>query len=715
MLTACESQTGDVSTSVSTETSVSTNTKTDAVSVTEHDYKELIKSYIDAIDTDYGYELTYKLAYDETLGGECGFRTSASDYEHLCADFLAKEMENIGLTDIEKIPVTVDKWQFDDASLTIAGTDIDIVPASYAENGTDEDGITAEIVNCNTGFAEDYEGLDVEGKIVLVAVDQRNVEWIDSYIQEADLHGAVAVVSYSIGGYAMYSDDDRNIQDVCCEDIMPTVSISRNEANAIIEAIEAGNNECTLKVDNTVAIGEGTSYTVVGKIKGQSSDEQIIYSGHYDKYYYGFQDDCAAISLIFTIAKAMNDSGYVPENDIMIVCHPSEEWGASDCQHDWTTGAWETINNVHPEWGSKTRAMFNFELPGFMEEGQTQTGISAVPEYASFVEDFIYEYGELIDNGTFSEGISAEATLVSTMEDGISYRFAGVPYFLNGGVDFTDEECFAGNKYHTESDNADTWNAGVFAQNAAIYGAMGIVTDLNPAIELDLRATLDTFFETLEANYAAEADYDIEELMSLAEEVRDYAAELYDNAKEINEKYIDAIEAGNADELAAIRAEGLANDAESLRLFKDYQDSLIGLESSANVVVRHEGYVNTLNILAGAIEACENELDYTDDEDGALDYLWQLNSGYAYASYVFSAENVAKTYKMYARGDQDMFWGNSKVTSFADVDEAVRFLFEGDFASALPLLKEEYAKALEGYKNALEVEKAGLAKMVLGE
>ena len=60
---------------------------------------------------------------------------------------------------------------FNDASLTIEGTDVDIMPASYATNGTDKDGITAEIVDVGTGKAEDYEGLDVKDKIVLAGVD----------------------------------------------------------------------------------------------------------------------------------------------------------------------------------------------------------------------------------------------------------------------------------------------------------------------------------------------------------------------------------------------------------------------------------------------------------------------------------------------------------------------------------------------------------------
>lgn len=53
----------------------------------------------------------------------CGQNTAAADY-------IAAQMESIGL-EVEKVPVTVDKWQFNDASLTMEGTDISIMPASY--------------------------------------------------------------------------------------------------------------------------------------------------------------------------------------------------------------------------------------------------------------------------------------------------------------------------------------------------------------------------------------------------------------------------------------------------------------------------------------------------------------------------------------------------------------------------------------------------------
>ncbi len=227
------------------------------------------------------------------------------------------------------------------------------MPASYQASGTDEAGITAEIVDCGTGFEADYEGKDVAGKIVLVGVNQADESWISGYILQAHEKGAAALVTYSVGGYGEANDDTVNVQDICSDDLLPTVAISANEAKEIQAALKDKNNMGTLKVDAVLEKGGGTTYNVIGKIKGKSSDQQIIVSAHYDKYWYGFQDDSAAIGVVLAMAKAMKDSEYVPENDIVFVCHGAEEWGASNTPFDWTTGAWRNITEVNPDWAGK--------------------------------------------------------------------------------------------------------------------------------------------------------------------------------------------------------------------------------------------------------------------------------------------------------------------------------------------------------------------------
>ena len=49
----------------------------------------------------------------------------------------------------------------------------------------------------------------------------------------------------------------------------------------------------------------GTSYNVVGKIKGKNSEQQIMVGAHYDMYFEGFQDDNIAVGIVLAIAKAM--------------------------------------------------------------------------------------------------------------------------------------------------------------------------------------------------------------------------------------------------------------------------------------------------------------------------------------------------------------------------------------------------------------------------
>ncbi|NLF47134.1 MAG: hypothetical protein GX578_02310, partial [Clostridiales bacterium] len=87
-----------------------------------------VQDYLDNVDSKYAYGIAKTLAYDEKyFDNELGWRTSGSDAEHACADYLMEEMENLGLEDVEKVGVPCDKFQFDDSRLTIEGTKIDLM------------------------------------------------------------------------------------------------------------------------------------------------------------------------------------------------------------------------------------------------------------------------------------------------------------------------------------------------------------------------------------------------------------------------------------------------------------------------------------------------------------------------------------------------------------------------------------------------------------
>lgn len=675
---------------------------------------EMVAGYLAKADESYAYKIAETLAYDPAyLSNDLGWRTAGSDAEHKAADFIAGEMETIGLT-VEKVPVTVDKWQFNDAALTVDGTDIDIMPASYATSGTDADGITAELVDVGTGTAWEYEGLDVTGKIVLAGVDQWNEAWIDQYMNEAALHGAAAIVTYDVGGYATYSDDMINMQDVCSRDVIPCVSISKNQYLQLAEALEAGNTTATLTVDNIVEQDQGTSYNVVGTLKGRSSEQQIIVSGHYDIYFNGFQDDSCAIGLVLAMAKAMVDAGYQPENDILFIAHGSEEWGASGTQFDWTTGAWEMINTAHPEWAGKTIAMLNFELPAFYD-GMAEGQISCVPEFASLTRKFV-ETSDLLTapvNAVYPDGISSETVDTNTMEDGVSYRASGVPYFVNLPGTQDGEDGWIQQRYHTVADDKDTYNADVMQTNLNTFGALAIYLDQTPALELDLTAACDDLEEALNRDTADAAGADTAAYLAAVDQLRDAVSKWNEKISDVNARYQQAVEAkASQEELDAIRQEARGLNAKTLEFFRFVQDHFIGIISSSTIVVKHQAYQDNVELISGVIAALEEGILGSEEGSGALDLAWMINGGTEYGYYNFSPETNANSKQalLEEHNSGNMFWGTGKGSVLAETYPATMSLLAKAMEENVSFEDE-----IAVYQAALTRQQALLADMIAQE
>ena len=83
--------------------------------------------------------------------------------------------------------------------------------------------------------------------------------------------------------------------------------------------------------------------------------------------------------------------------------------------------------------------------------------------------------------------LDAESVDASNMEDGVSYRWHGVPYMLNG---FLGDK-FMCQRYHTIDDDKDTWSEETMLGNLYWFGTYAIYIDKTPALELDMTQTCD--------------------------------------------------------------------------------------------------------------------------------------------------------------------------------------------------------------------------------
>ena len=608
-----------------------------------------VKAFYDKVDMDYGYELAYELAYDwDNLAEANGWRSAGSDAEHATADYLMNEWKEIGLQNVDKLGSTCDKFQFNSSSLKIADSDVDFHgndakaveagtngPASYQVNGTDGD-LKAEIVDCGTGFEADYDGKDVKDKIAFVKVDQSNEAWIDVYMEQAHKAGAAAIVTWADSGYGEAGTFTTNVQDVCSGDLLPTVAVSADQAKKIQQAIKDGHTDCTLNVDAEMVDNGGTTYNVYGMIPGKNHDQKIIIAGHYDKYWYGFQDDCCAISLVATIAKAMVDSGYEPENDIYFIAHGAEEWGASDSQFDWTTGAWGVCEE-HSDMTDGALALINCELPAVKMD---KMNIVCVPEFRALTKT-MFDSGLVITNGdTPYVTKPADAT---TMEDGITYRVHGVPYFLNGfeGTDFMSQ-C-----YHTIADNAETYDAECFQNNIDWYGAFAIYMDTEPALELNSAALANDLKKGFNEEYAKEAGVDTEGYLAAVEELKTAAKAHYDAAVALNKSYEEAVAAGEEETAAELRTQGAELNKRALEAFQLTQDKFF-YDSDFTADYGQVQTFNNLSYIDGVLEGLDNGAAiWGENGDGIADYADQLNCIHDYNYCNFSADIAERGIDMY--------------------------------------------------------------------
>ena len=623
---------------------------TNAEVTSELSMADEVKAFYDAVDMDYAYDLGYELAYDwDNLAEANGWRSAGSDAEHATADYLVKEWEKIGLQNVDKLASKCDKFQFNSSSMKIADSDVDFHgndqeaveagtngPASYQVNGTDGD-LTAEIVNCKTGFEADYEGKDMEGKIALVHVDQSNEAWIDVYMEQAKAAGCAALVTWANSGYGEAGTYTTNVQDVCSADIIPTVAISADQAKKVRKAIKEGHTECTLNVDAEMVDNGGTTYNIVGMIPGKNHDQKIVVAGHYDKYWYGFQDDCCAISLVAAIAKAMVDSEYEPENDIYFIAHGAEEWGVTDSQFDWTTGAWGVCEE-HSDVTDNCLAMINCELPAFKVDSQMQ--IVCVPEFRDMVAT-MFDSGLVVTRG--EQAFSMEPTDATTMEDGITYRIHGVPYFLNGfeGTDFMCQ------RYHTIADNAETYDADTFETNIDWYGAYAMYIDTEPALELNIAQVAEDLTANFDENYAAAAGMDKEKYMAAVDELKAAGTAAYDAAVACNKAYEEAVAAGDEDAAAEARTQGFELNKKALDAFQAVQDKFF-YDSDFTADYGQLQTFNNLLYIDGVLEGIENGADiWGENGDGIADFAYQINCIHDYNYCNFSADIAERGIDMY--------------------------------------------------------------------
>lgn len=668
----------------------STSTQPSATaSEKNHALSDSWNAYVEKVDVDYAYDLAVKME-EIRSNEELGYRTAGSQAEAQTGDMLKAEMEKIGLTNVTKDEFTLDGWEFDHANMgyvNASGEQVDLTLGGYQTTFNTEGVKEYTVVNAGSGTEDDLADLDVNGKLVLVEINQRENWWINYPAYEAKINGAAAVIAYQNGGYSEVSDDALNAQDICGAADAPALSISKNDAMALIDTMEENNtNEwnVTLDVESTVNY-DVNSYNIVGMIEGQS-DEMVLMSAHYDSYFAGFQDDNAAIALMFGIAKGLVDSGYKPNKTLVFCAMAAEEWGVSNTRYDWSTGAYNEIFRVHPEWVGKVIADINFELPAH-SEGDTDQ-IRSAYELVTFLEDFTPNVP--LQEGVFENGIEVIAP-TQTWSDDFSLSIAGIPSTvtaLRGG--------FAETHYHTQYDNRDTYSKEAFKFHHDLYGMLMIAYDNVAVSPLNFTTRLEALKSV--STEAPLSDEQINTLTTLLDETMVESKRVYELVEKANAQYLE--DQTTNEEL----------NTKMLETFKYCEDNFVRLTWEDVSIFPHEHATNNILALQGAIEALENG-----EASTALDeYLYLVdNNWYAYD---FSKDtfNNFTDYVLNQPSDR-LMWGAGRVIGHVDLYDVINSLQEkgdgADYTEELAALNQALAQQEELLNTLVEEEVSDLTQL----
>lgn len=659
-------------------------------------------AYLEHVDTDYSFALAKKLE-DIRSNEALGYRTAGSEAELRTGDMLKAEMEAIGLSDVTKDAFTLDTWTFETAQLTYPtadGSETTVELGGYQTDFSTGGSQAYTIIDGGQGTEADLEGLDVTGKLVLIDINQRENWWINYPAYEAHLHGAAAVIAAQDGGYAEVSDDALNAQDICGPADAPAFSISRTDANALRASMAAaGTNELTVSLNAESAVTmDGTSYNIVGTIPGKDPDAMVLMSAHYDSYFAGFQDDNAAIALMFGIAKGILDSGYQPEKTLVFCAMAAEEWGVSDTRYDWSTGAYNQIFRVHPEWVGKVVADINFELPA-MDEGDTDQ-IRASYELKTFLEDF--KGNVPAAEGVFQNGIEVIVP-TQTWSDDFSLSIAGVPSTvtaLRGG--------FAQTHYHSQFDNADTYSEAAFRFHHDLYGMLMLAYDRCAVSPLDFSTRLEALRASMDDTVLSAEQ--VSTLTGLLDEAEAAAQAAWEKVSTVNADYLAALDAGDGETASRLLAESRALNSAVLDAFLYAEDTFVRLTWEDVSIFPHEHSQNNLLALDGAIAALE-----AGDPVLALDeYLYAVdNNWYAYD---WSRETFDHFtgYVLDQPADR-LMWGAGRVQGHVDLFDVINAPQEkdagADCSAELQVLQDARTREVSRLEEQVRLEAAGLTEL----
>lgn len=423
------------------------------------------RAFLDAISVDYAWAVTGHLVRGgRIVGGTPKSREAARWIQERMIRDVGLPAEHVGLEEFPVVGYDIDEAVSGDSvgftrlEISLEGLWEDVAAAQILKGrGTGPSGVAGAIVDVGNGRLEDFERVDVRGKIVLFTAT--DVLFYGAPVQQtARQRGAVGAIMH----WPVAPDDALRLHTMA--GILPLVSIRNVDAARIRMGLSHGPVHARLVVDNHWD-GEPrrVGYNVVGMIPGTEHPDEFIYlAAHFDHWFTAAADDCAGVGSLLSIAKGFVEAGLRPRRTIVFVVFDAEELGGwGDSWYDWLIGSYshivETLTGpgLHSDRCGKLVAMLNMDVVG-------TRGAEVILECTPELTPFLLRAAE--DSG-LRRAVSMRVSGPPTSYDDWPFYQAGIP---------ASQVAWWGPAYdplyHTDRDTLETLDPENVRLNTAFHG-----------------------------------------------------------------------------------------------------------------------------------------------------------------------------------------------------------------------------------------------------
>ncbi|MDF2679340.1 MAG: hypothetical protein K0R47_530 [Brevibacillus sp.] len=177
------------------------------------------------------------------------------------------------------------------------------IPSITHSMGQSVNHLQAELVYAATGTAQDYQGLQVVGKIVLLDGLATPIA-----VKTAEEQGAIgAVFINATHTHEMIVSTvwgTPTLENKGLLPSIPVVSVTIETGETIKNYLVKGQNQCSISTE--VETGIRTIPTLIAEIKGQAEpDKFVLFSGHIDSWHYGAMDNGTANAVMLEVARIL--------------------------------------------------------------------------------------------------------------------------------------------------------------------------------------------------------------------------------------------------------------------------------------------------------------------------------------------------------------------------------------------------------------------------